>query len=44
MHYGLLADVLERSAATVSSIPRDDVSYDHLKQAISALAQAIEKR
>jgi hypothetical protein len=43
MRYGLFADVLEQIAATVSSIPQDDVSYDHLKHAITVLAQAIER-
>lgn len=36
MRYGLFADVLEQIAATVSSIPQDGVSYDHLKQAVRA--------
>jgi hypothetical protein len=44
MHYGLFADVLEQLAATASSIPQDDVSYDHLKCAVGAFNRAIEKR
>lgn len=44
LHYGLFADVIERIAATASSIPQNEVSYDHLKRAVSALAQAIDKR
>jgi len=44
MHYGLFADFLEQLAATASSVPQDDVSYEHLKRAVSAFSRAIEKR
>lgn len=40
MHFGLFADVLEQIAATVSSIPQDDVSYEHLKRAVRAWGPA----
>jgi hypothetical protein len=42
MHYGLFADVLEQLASTAASIPRDDVSHEHLVRAVRALNMAIE--
>lgn len=42
MHFGLFADVLEQIAATVSSIPQDDVSYEHLKRAVRALLKRLK--
>lgn len=41
LHYGLFADILEQLAATVSHIPHDEISRDHLLRAVKALERAI---
>jgi hypothetical protein len=42
IHYGLFADVLEQLAGSVSQIPSDAVSRDHLRRAAKAMQKAIE--
>lgn len=43
IHFGLFADILRELAATVSSVPKDDVMHrDQLKEAVAALLKALE--
>lgn len=44
LHYGLFADVLEQLAASVTKVPEDDPSREHLSRAAASLSRAIALR